>query len=251
MRIQQIRNATLKIIYGGVTFLLDPWLQDKGTGFSARAVSPEMQGVKNPMNELPIPPDEIIKGVDYCLVTHVHPDHFTQDYLPSDMNIIAQNDDDIRKIREQGFENVSAIEETSVKIGNVTIAKTPAVHGENEQVLAKMGKSCGYVLSGEEKTLYIVGDTVFYEGVERTLNKYAPDVIIVNCCEATIPLGRLIMNLNDMQSVCELRPNAAVIATHLDSVNHALVSSDDVRQFAIKNNLSQIIVPKNGEWIER
>lgn len=29
MRIQQIRNATLKIEYGDVTFLIDPWLQDK------------------------------------------------------------------------------------------------------------------------------------------------------------------------------------------------------------------------------
>ena len=38
MIIQQIRNATLKIMYGGITFLVDPWLQDQGTGFSARAV---------------------------------------------------------------------------------------------------------------------------------------------------------------------------------------------------------------------
>ena len=39
MRIQQIRNATLKIEYAGQTVLLDPWLQDKGTGFSANASS--------------------------------------------------------------------------------------------------------------------------------------------------------------------------------------------------------------------
>lgn len=51
MIIQQIRNATIKIIYGGITFLIDPWLQDQGTGFSAKAVRPEMQGIKCPMNE--------------------------------------------------------------------------------------------------------------------------------------------------------------------------------------------------------
>ena len=45
MIIQQIRNATLKIMYGGITFLVDPWLQDQGTGFSAKAVRPEMQGI--------------------------------------------------------------------------------------------------------------------------------------------------------------------------------------------------------------
>ncbi len=32
MRIQQIRNATLKIRYADQTILLDPWLQDQETG---------------------------------------------------------------------------------------------------------------------------------------------------------------------------------------------------------------------------
>lgn len=251
MKIQQIRNATLKIIYGGVTFLIDPWLQDKGTGFSARAVSSEMNGIKSPMDELPVSADEIIKGVDYCLVTHVHPDHFTQDYLPYSMNIIVQNDEDFRKVRELGFKNVSVIKGNSIKIEDAFITKTPAVHGENEQIAAIMGEVSGYILTGEEKSLYIVGDTVFYEGVEKTLTKYKPDVIIVNCCEATVPLGRLIMNLNDVHSVCKLCPDVTVIATHLDSVNHALISSDDVRRYAVKNNLTQVIVPQNGEWIER
>ena len=40
-----------------------------------------------------------------------------------------------------------------------------------------------------------------------------------------------------------------IIATHLDSVNHALLSSDDVRAFAARKHLTQIHVPANGEWI--
>ena len=78
MRIQQIRNATLKIEYGDVTFLIDPWLQDKGCGFSASTIIPEMAGIHNPMNDLHMPPEEILQGIDYCLVSHVHPDHFLQ-----------------------------------------------------------------------------------------------------------------------------------------------------------------------------
>ena len=31
MDIQQIRNATLKIVYQGKTFLIDPWLCGKGS----------------------------------------------------------------------------------------------------------------------------------------------------------------------------------------------------------------------------
>lgn len=43
---------------------------------------------------------------------------------------------------------------------------------------------------------------------------------------------------------------ALVIATHLDSVNHALLTSDDVRDFALTHGLTQVCVPKNGEIIE-
>ena len=51
MIIQQIRNATLIIKYSSGTFLIDPWLQDQGTGFSAKAVRLEMQGIKCPIND--------------------------------------------------------------------------------------------------------------------------------------------------------------------------------------------------------
>ena len=110
MYIQQIRNATLKIMYGGITFLVDPWLQDQGSGFSAKAVNPEMQGIKCPLNALPDSPENILRNIDYCLVTHLHFDHFSPDYLPQDLRIIAQNRMDAEKIREMGFENTVAFE---------------------------------------------------------------------------------------------------------------------------------------------
>lgn len=35
------------LIYPDVTILMDPWLQDAGTGFSAKALKEEMQGGKD------------------------------------------------------------------------------------------------------------------------------------------------------------------------------------------------------------
>jgi len=250
MKLQQIRNATLKIMYGDLCFLVDPWLQDKGTGFSADAVCPEMRGIKCPMNELPSAPSEILKDVDYCLVTHVHPDHFTPDYLPTDINILVQNDNDLRQIQKYHFENIAVIG-NRMRIKNVMITKTPAVHGVNKQLSDKMGAVSGYILTGEDQVLYLAGDTIFNDAIAETLNKYKPDVIVVNCCEATNHMGRLIMNLDDVKTICKICPKSTIVATHLDSVNHALVDSNEVRQFAIKNHLPQILVPKNGEWIER
>lgn len=249
MKIQQIRNATLKIQYGDQTILLDPWLQDKGTGLSAPTVNQKMEGIRQPMNELPMTSQEILSGVDFCLVTHIHPDHFTADYLPKEIKIIVQNEEDRDKAAEMGFSETFSFEGDELKIGNVTITKVPALHGDNSTVAEMMGKGSGYILSGEEKTLYIAGDTVYYESVENTLEKYKPDVIALNCCEATIPVGRLIMNLPDVEMVCEKMPEAQVIATHLDSVNHALVTSSDVKEFAQNHELNNLCVPANGEQL--
>ena len=248
MRIQQIRNATLKIEYGDVTFLIDPWLQDKGCGFSASTIIPEMAGIHNPMNDLPMPPEEILQGIDYCLVSHVHPDHFTPDYLPKDMKFIVQNADDKEKVQAYGLEQVVVLEQ-EMAFEHMTLIKTAGTHGDNPAVSLAMGKVSGFLFQGESKQLYIAGDTVFTEDVKKILVKYNPEVIVLNCCAATLPRGRLIMNLDDVGAVCKLYRDSTVIATHLDSVNHATLSSKDIRQYAQDNHLEKLIVPHNGEWI--
>lgn len=250
MKIQQIRNATLKIKYGDKTILLDPWLQDEGTGFSAGVVRAEMAGVRNPMNNLPMTPGEVLAGVDFCLVTHIHPDHFTPDYLPKTMKIVVQNEEDMHEAESMGFDNITAFKGNTLRFGSVTVTKVPAVHGDNEKVTEMMGPGSGYVLGGEDRKLYIAGDTVYCSAVEQALEKHQPDVIALNCCAATTPVGRLIMDLADVEAVCRRAPKALVIATHLGSVNHTLLTGDDVRGFALAHGLAQVCVPENGEIIE-
>ncbi len=77
----------------------------------------------------------------------------------------------------------------------------------------------------------------------------SPEVIILNCCEATTPIGRLIMNLSDVEKVCQAAPGAIVVASHLDSVNHALLTRKDIMEFAAEKGLSAIRVPEDGECI--
>ena len=170
MIIQQIRNATLKIEYGSITILIDPWFQNQGSGFSAKAVRPEMQGIKCPMNVLPDSPESVLKGVEYCLVTHLHFDHFSVDYLPRDLRIIAQNQEDAEKIREMGFENAVAFESELLTIGGIVIHKTKAIHGDSDKVVEKMGEVCGYVFEAPgEKCLYLAADTIYCPEVEQTI----------------------------------------------------------------------------------
>lgn len=206
MNIQQIRNATIKITYEPYTFLIDPWLIEKNTGFSARTVIPEMAGIKSPLCDLPFSIDEVLNGVDFCLITHLHPDHFTPDYLPKDLRMVVQNEDDVNELKTMGFTDVITFENDELTIGNLSVHRVDCIHGDNEDCAKRMGKTSGYVIEADnEPVLYIAGDTVYYDGVEETINAYKPEVIVVNCCGATTPRGRLIMDDKEAAKQLPLR----------------------------------------------
>ncbi len=61
-----------------------------------------------------------------------------------------------------------ALPDDEFRIGGITLTKTPALHGSNAAVAEKTGSVSGYLLKGEDKTLYIAGDTVFCREVEET-----------------------------------------------------------------------------------
>lgn len=76
--------------------------------------------------------------------------------------------------------------------------------------------------AASEKTLYLAGDTIYYDEVETVLQKYRPDVIIVNDCAAnSIGYGRLITERDDNIKVHEQCPNAVIIVSHMGCISHA------------------------------
>jgi L-ascorbate metabolism protein UlaG (beta-lactamase superfamily) len=252
MKFQQLRNATILIEYAGTKFLVDPMLAEKGAfpGFEGTPNS----HIANPLVHLPIPMDEIL-DVDAVIVTHIHPDHWDEaaiKLVPKDMLIFAQNENDAAQIKEQGFKNVRALEEKTV-FEDITLIKTPGRHG-GEKTIEKYAELLGLV-SGvifkhpNEKTVYIAGDTVWYEGVEENLKKYEPDVVILNSGDAQV-LGYepIIMDKKDVYEVYKAAPKATIIASHMESVNHAMLSRKELREFLSEKGMTQrVLVPEDGE----
>ena len=253
MNIQQIRNATLKINYGGSKFLVDPWLQKKGTAFIAP--SPWVsKNVPSPLTELKMSVKEIVSGIDAIIVTHIHPDHFDResaDMLDKSIPVFAQNEGDKKRIMDWGFKDVTVLSESGSKFGAVELVKVEGMHGESPMRAA--GEVCGVVMKApNEKTLYIAGDTVYYRGIEKNIKAHNPSVIVVNACAATLLVDgvncRLIMNKEDVLMVCKMAPKAKIIASHMETVNHASLNRAELRAYlAMQGVGDMVIIPEDGE----
>lgn len=270
MEIRQIRSATQVIEISGVKFLTDPWLAPKGTymGFPGSY----NEHLRQPTAELVVPIDEIV-DVDAVIVTHVHPDHWDRyavENIPGDKPIFTQHFGD-RAVVSEGraqiiddkglwYEQVQGKTFTDVRIltGNpefkgVKLHKVPGQHGSDEGVQKAYDlilEVCGLVFTCPgEKTLYVAGDTVWNEYVEANIAEYQPDIIVVNACAALFNItGPILMGPQDVAAVCKAAPNATVIASHMEAVNHATTSRAELRAHLEKVGLSdQVLIPADGE----
>ncbi len=252
MKFTQIRNATLIINYAGKKILIDPWLAEKGAlpGFGGTI----NDHIRNPTAELPMPINEII-DVDAVILTHDHPDHWddaAKNAIPKDMLIFTQHEKDAQSIRSAGFSNIRILDENNVYDG-ITLIKTPGQHGKDkvvEDMKEVLGDVSGIVFKHpEEKTFYIAGDTIWCQAVEDNLNKYHPDIIVLNSCDAKV-IGdeSIIMGKQDVYEVYKAAPDATIIASHMESVNHATLSRKELREFLSEKGMMQrVLVPEDGE----
>lgn len=254
-KITQIRNATLRIDYGGVRFLVDPLLADRHAmpGFQGTANSEQ----HNPMVHLPLPVADII-DVDAVIVTHLHEDHWDQaarEALPKDLPVFAQNDIDAEVIRGQGFTDVRVLSESS-EFDGVRLIKTTGQHGTEAhyEVMAEiLGEVCGVVFSHpDEKTIYLAGDTIWNEDVAAVLSAQTPDVAILNAGYAMVlgVEGGIIMGTEDVLRVHQAAPETLLITSHMEAINHCVLTRAELRAFAAEEGFSEkLLTPGDGETI--
>ena len=122
-QIQQIRNATIKLSYGGYIFLIDPWLAPKGaTGSLLELNKGEFkvkelvkESIRMPICDLPFSTTEILEDVDFYIVTHLHPDHFDMDnyneVLDRNIPIFIQNNAEADFMKNLGFKDIKILQE--------------------------------------------------------------------------------------------------------------------------------------------
>ncbi|WP_407435810.1 MBL fold metallo-hydrolase [Lelliottia sp.] len=257
MKITQIRNATQIITYAGRRFLIDPMLaaKDAYPGFPGTARAE----IRNPMVDLPFDVETIL-DVDAIIVTHTHDDHWDRaaiDLIGKDKPIYVQNDSDADLLRSQGFHNLTVMTENS-RFGDIQLSKTHGgQHGTDRayavpELAERLGEACGVVFRHpDEKTLFIAGDTLWRADVAVELQKQQPDVVVLNAGYAhVIGFGPIIMGQEDVLNVHFLLPQARIVATHMEAINHCLLTRSALREYADANQMSDVLsIPQDGETV--
>jgi len=249
MKIQQIRNATIVVLYAGKKFLVDPFLAEKGT--YPPFPNSLRQDQQNPLVNLPVSIDELMHEVDAVIVTHLHLDHYddtAKNVIPKHLTMFVQNEDDAAVVKRDGFQHVEVLTEDTTLEG-IQIIKTKGEHGRGD-ILKMAGDVCGVVFKHpSEKTLYIAGDTVWYEGTQEVINTHNPDIIVVNGGDnQLLEGGSLVMGKEDIFEVYKAAPNATIVSVHMEAVNHWTLSRKELKSFVQEKEIStQVLVPDDGE----
>nr|WP_183327856.1 MBL fold metallo-hydrolase [Halomonas cerina] len=217
--------------------------------------------LRNPLVGLPMPAEDVIDDADAVIVTHTHLDHWdaaAQELLPKDIPLFAQNAADAELIRSQGFSDVRILDGDD-EFGGVQLHKTGGQHGSDTlyaipELAQLLGDVMGVVFEApRQKTTYVVGDTVWRDEVERSLERYNPEVIVLNTGAAEITGFEddpIIMGKEDTLRTHQAAPNATIIAVHMDAVNHMTLNRDELANYVQEEGIQDhVSIPADGEVI--
>jgi L-ascorbate metabolism protein UlaG (beta-lactamase superfamily) len=247
VKLKLIRNATLKLEYGGRQVLIDPFFAPKHSRPSFTGRSP------NPLVDLPCSVDTILAGVELVIVSHLHADHFdpvAQASVPKNLPLLCQPVDG-EAIRAMGFSNVISLDRHFLWQG-LEFSRQEASHGLGP-VVEKMGSVMGFTLqAAREPKIYWAGDSVFYPPIATALKETGPDIVITHSCGARWDGELIVMDAEQTLNVLDCLPSATVVATHMEALDHATVDRRQLREAARLHGVadSRLLIPDDGDTLE-
>ncbi|MCT4571157.1 Lrp/AsnC family transcriptional regulator [Bacillus thuringiensis] len=101
----------------------------------------------------------------------------------------------------------------------------------------------------DEPRLYVAGDTIWCNDVQQAIDTHDPEVIVINGGAAQfLEGGPITMTKEDIYDTKQAAPQAKIIVSHMESLNHCLLTRKELNDFIDKKGLSNtILVPSDGE----
>jgi L-ascorbate metabolism protein UlaG (beta-lactamase superfamily) len=236
MRLTLVRHATMLLELLGRRILVDPMLDEVG---ARPPVESTPNPVRNPTVPLPLLPTDLTRDLDAVIVTHRHRDHLdgaAEALLPRDVPVFCQPED-AGALAALGLDARPV--DSSLEWDGPTLRRTPARHGSGT-IAEALAPVSGFVLDD----VYLAGDTVWYEGVAETIERYRPRIAVVNAGGARfLTGGPITMTPADVAEVAARVP--VVVAVHMEAINHCLVTRAELAAA-----VPGVLIPRDGETVE-
>lgn len=166
MKVIWLGHGSFRLEIDGQILLIDPWI-------TGNPVFPEDRRA------------EAIADVDHILLTHAHSDHVAdcrQIAQETGATLVGQYDLMGFWAEHEGLTTIGFNKGGTVQLGRVAVTMVHAVHstsfrGETGPIVP--GTECGFMISGEGRTIYVTGDTDVMADMEIFNDLHAPDIGIL------------------------------------------------------------------------
>ncbi|KAM9966493.1 hypothetical protein ACTFIR_006711 [Dictyostelium discoideum] len=128
-----------------------------------------------------------------------------------------------------------------LEFNGITLHLTSFQHGskeafENPELAKLLGEVTGVVFEMDNKKKFTL--LVYQFGLIESKKLYL------------IGFGAIIMGKEDIDRIRSVSPDSLIIATHMEAINHCILSRKESNDYVKENKYSNVKIPLDGETIE-
>lgn len=241
-----VRHATSILKIEDKEILIDPMLSPKD---GLPTIPFASNKLPNPKVALPFSAENVVKNIDYLLLTHLHFDHFDQaaaEILPKKTPVLCSKAD-VKRLNGLGFSATFPIE-GKYEVAGINITQYPATHGMG-LLKYMMGKGSSYLIDYNGFKIFLTGDCLLTPALKANLLAAKPDVVIANAGAAQFKFGKPItLSIKEVQEISKMLPDSKILVVHLDVINHCA----ETREYCKTQiqGYSNIYILNDGEEIK-